>query len=196
MYGQGLLPTTQVDGTQTALHESKRVSRDAAGTWDGLLSYREFYRGFNGLLKQRNPAQVAAIRSYCSHASFADFSKPGDLPDTQLLRFIPHMEALVWLNYAFKALSCCEVASRPGVPFDWCRKHVCNRLACPISQAHLATQRASKPHIRLAFEAFAGVKLRMCSGCSQAWYCARQSARKRVFPYCLLLFIDAAALGA
>ncbi|KAK9816805.1 hypothetical protein WJX72_005274 [[Myrmecia] bisecta] len=145
----------------------------------------------------REGAQIG-MTEYCKGIGLPDIMQHEELPAAQLERFVAHMVALTWLIHIVKALYVCEVVSRGRVMFDWGPKYICNRLACPTAQAYLAAQQPLEhPNVRLAFEAFAGKKLRKCSGCAQAWYCSKacQTARwKQHKPFCKAL--KEAALAA
>ncbi|KAK9829951.1 hypothetical protein WJX72_008838 [[Myrmecia] bisecta] len=114
------------------------------------------------------------IKRLCAQQGFADLTQEPGLPLPQLARLHAHMTALVWFTAMICALLSSEVDSRDGdvAALPWSRKHICNRLACPISQACLTEQLERRPEACLAFEAFEGRKLRKCSACNQAFYCS------------------------
>ncbi|KAK9816983.1 hypothetical protein WJX72_007796 [[Myrmecia] bisecta] len=140
---------------------------------------RETYCHFRHFVVKVHQDGSMDVRGYCSRVGLADILQCAELPVGQLARFITHMTALMWTRHILKALYCCEVVSRGRVMFDWGPKHICNRLACPVSQAYLTAQQPpARPNVRLAFE-FAGQKLRKCSGCEQAWYCTAECQKAR-----------------
>ncbi|KAK9817775.1 hypothetical protein WJX72_002033 [[Myrmecia] bisecta] len=105
-----------------------------------------------------------------SHSGLVDVYEVERPSTAQLDRFHAHMTFLLWMARTFEAVYNTEVISREVMKFDWSKRRICNRLACPINQAWLQAHPNSPVH--LAFEAFVGVKLRKCSGCQEAWYCS------------------------
>ncbi|KAK9818000.1 hypothetical protein WJX72_005589 [[Myrmecia] bisecta] len=109
-----------------------------------------------------------------------NFLQVDELPSDQLKRFFVHMAALIWFCRLLQAMYNSEVKPRRCILFDWSKRRTCNNLSCPVN----APWRTTPPDSRMGFEGFesfkaAGLKLRKCSGCEQAWYCSAACQKKR-----------------
>ncbi|KAK9817834.1 hypothetical protein WJX72_002880 [[Myrmecia] bisecta] len=187
----------RIQGLQTVLLFGESWSltvADLVMSQGRSLTLRAIYRAFRQLTSRLE--EVDEVVAYCAAFGLVNITQVARPSEEQLKAFARHMAALEWVVDMFKLLFCTEVISRGQVLFDWGRRLVCNRLGCPRSQAWLAEQHPGRPNLRLAFEAFAGTKLRKCGACETAYYCCPECSRAdwgQHKPFCRALRQQAAS---